>query len=205
MKISEISSTRTFLQIPPSKDCIEPTKLFARSFAKEMQLENEIQQRISTSVNSMLEVLIKNAESDFRQDHLSDPLSMQMELDSNALTLSFKNSGRPLLFNGGNQQLRQLIPDYDSIIGLGDEFTYQNNGREGQSFSFSFSLKNEFAKQVKRPSSEKKVVDEVIIRPLEAGEEVALSRLFHKVYGYNYIHDYVYFPENSRLLYKNKQ
>lgn len=84
--------------------------------------------------------------------------------------------------------------------------SFENLGRKGQKFSFQISRERSRAKQPELKSLDAPAPilgEDFIIRPIKNGDFPALSRLFYRVYGYNYINEVVYSPEKLSALQRN--
>ncbi|MEK9144717.1 MAG: hypothetical protein AAB339_03805, partial [Elusimicrobiota bacterium] len=87
-----------------------------------------------------------------------------------------------------------------------DSLSLENSGRKGQVLVLTMRLdmgSRQTAPTDAAPAKGRRPIPEgeaMALRMLAPGEEGSLSRLFHLVYGYDYINEIVYYPEKLKAL-----
>lgn len=113
------------------------------------------------------------------------------------------NQSRPVFATGDwshTKVERYCRKRLQEVASWADDVAFENLGRAGQELSLNYELK-ETPQDKDRALTPDMIPDEAAsIRPLNPGEEPELTRLFHAVYGYDYVNDAVYFPEKIRAM-----
>ncbi|MBI4802161.1 MAG: hypothetical protein HY796_06520 [Elusimicrobia bacterium] len=185
------------IKIPFAGQFIGPTVGFILACARELHAEERKIELIKRSAEFIISLLVrKNSPGD---DGIL--LSVDVSEADGKLAVKFLNRGIPVFLSAvsDRESDRAFISDfYEAAKGM-DNILVDNLGRHGQRITLETALGGAAAAGPgpdARPGGKIHVKDEDIeIRPLKAGsEEQSLSRLFHSVYGYNYINEFVYYP-----------
>ncbi len=185
------------LAISGNAGFLEPATSFVLSYLNHFGLNSENLYHFKTAFHSALSLILKS--------NVNEGLEIFCFEDQGKLAVEIFNHGTPFLVRVPDQS------NVDSLSGfLGhsrnlDKVSVENLGRGGQKIVLETRLDRDALKKSSGipcvPDKTAAIIDEEItIRGLQYGEEAALSRLFYKVYGYNYINEYVYFPEKIKRM-----
>ncbi|MCC7440779.1 MAG: hypothetical protein IT285_04040 [Bdellovibrionales bacterium] len=186
------------LEIPIQAGFIKPAVDFVLSYAAQLGLTEERRRSLRFAVgDAMAVVLERNVES----PGVGGSVAIQVFRGEKGLGIRILNRGVPVFEDEAAARLERLRlqgasgPKVDGIV-------IENLGRDGQSLTLEVKLgipQGEVLKTGTRPVVQV-AGKELVIRALRPEEAPALSRLFHSVYGYDYIGDYVYYPERLRAM-----
>jgi len=176
------------LSIPATAALKNPTIAFFYSYAKRCGLSNEKNKILNKSLELLLNIIIGKNQAQVYEDSIDIDIYHSDE----KVTVKLVNKGEPIFLELDSNKLSKISEGVDG-------FLYENNGRNGQSIFLEMNLlkKKDFNK-IEKPAGQILNGDEFEIRSLLPGEEGKLSRLFFQVYGYNYINDYVYYPNKLK-------
>lgn len=180
----------TLLEVPFGPDFVEPTLNFLCSYAGKLGVTSE-RQGFLRLASELAFGMIADQNRDAAN---SDRIAVEVFEEEGKLIVEVLNRGVPIFLEQQNGHAAQF---FDVAKHL-DQVSLENRGRDGQSFILGMRL----GEQAARRSIESAKLDdsfdvqsEIEIRELLPGEEAKLSQLFFHVYGYNYISEYVYYPE----------
>lgn len=195
------------IEIPFSKRFIAPAVGFILSYARELKAGEGKLDLIKRSAEFVISLLVEKNPAGDEGSRLSIDVS---EADGK-MAVKFLNRGIPVFLSAvsDRESDRAFVSDfYEAASGM-DNIQVDNLGRHGQKITLETALGAKAApgrgpdarpdegwSEATQNSDQIRVKDEDIeIRLLKAGsEEHKLSRLFHSVYGYNYINEFVYYP-----------
>lgn len=162
------------LSLAPEPGAVGPSLDFVERYAEAHGVGAGVLPGLRRDLSRVLGRVVARNKGELR------PAEVTLRLTPEAETLSLElvSRGRPLD--------RAELPDGVS---------FRNLGRGGQSVVFEIPAAS--GRDVgAEPAPVEGAAPE--LRELRAGEEGALSELFYRVYGYRYINEYVYFPEQLR-------
>lgn len=183
------------IEIPPAIGFVPPALSFIEKYAEELGMEDGRRTSLMKASGQAIEMVVQSS------SNTSDRNKVAIDVfeKEGILHVEVLNRGVPLLMGG--------TPFREAWEGV-DRVSIENLGRHGQSVVLSVSL----GKKALRQSLGSTVLSqslglsgEVAVRELEAGEEEALSQLFYFVYGYDYIHEFVYYPDKIRKMLEEKK
>lgn len=192
-------STRHFasLTFSLSVETCDTTKSFVHTFLQKFTADESLIRRVDHAVGVIYDVFVENNKG-FKR-----PNDMQLEIErfDDHVEIKFINKGMPV-YHGGQWNFTpsdkfnnsRFIELQKSV----DDYETENLGRVGQCLKVQFKLSE--AKKIARPLHGLRISEDrkISIRNLKPGEEPELSRLFFRVYGYNYINEMVYYPGRLR-------
>lgn len=197
------------LEVPIEKQGLVTTIAFLDAWARQIELPNETVHNLELSITSTLELLVKK-NKDLRR---AGQIQIEFRQEFEKCEIDILNSGIPMFpsdfpseYQNGNES--EKFEDVKRARSY-TNFRFENRGRNGQRILIEVSnpggcreLPNSLtaSHDLNSNSIERHSSSETVIRPLRLGEEAALSRLFHRVYGYRYINDYIYYPEKIRQM-----
>ncbi len=188
--------------------CVDPIIAFVSEYAKQQDISAEIIAGISGALSQILNLLISAGDKEiFREEFV-----VRVYKEDGFFNIIFFNKGFPM-FVGQEWQTSNVDKTIQNGINLlssmFSSIDFQNMGREGQTLGLKVELnKDNQATAFSNQNGEHTLArgsGEVTYRDLEVGDETTLSRLFFAVYGYNYINDYVYFPQKIREMIQSKK
>jgi hypothetical protein len=191
MKVPETQRNR--LEIPPVEFCLDPASDFVASFAAGLGMGDERRAAIRNAARSAMKlVLDKNqgarSEERIGVDVFESEGKLHVEVLNRGVPIFLEGS---MLSGGGVTELAQGL----------ERFSIENLGRNGQAVKLAIRLGEEASRRALPKAAEADgpiATEGMVIRDLEVGEEAKLSQLFYQVYGYDYINDFVYYPEQIR-------
>lgn len=184
------------MDIPSSPAFLRPAVDFILSSAEEMGLQSHRSTRLRSLTHTTLATLFeRNRSAAFEQG-----IHIDISEEEHELVVAVTNRGLPVLDHNS--------PIHDAVRAaqpLADRATIENLGRGGQRFVFRYQLYPPIRvidKGARHPVLPFVTTadDHIRIRELHRGEEESLTELFFNVYEYNYINDYVYYPEKIRAM-----
>ena len=192
-----MTSAPAKIEIPPQRAFLEPTVGFVLAFAARFARGESEQAELKTAVTAVLEMFIEN------NARGGEPVAVEVGESAGKLRVSIINHGAPILLKGGRGGIHaRHYAKFHEASQHADSVTFENSGRQGQAVVLEARLGPEASAQSLKAEAPRLPVipeDEVItVRGLAAGEEDALSRLFYLVYGYDYINEFVYYPEKIK-------
>ncbi|MDD5628871.1 MAG: hypothetical protein PHU21_07395 [Elusimicrobia bacterium] len=186
------------LEIPPQPAFLEPTVGFVLAFAARFARGESEQSELKTAVSAVLEMVIDNNAGG------GVPVAVEVGETAGKLRVSVINHGAPILLRGGRTGIHSRhYAKFHEASRHADSVTFENSGRQGQAVVLELRLGAVAAAMslLAKPAPQAPAIpeDEVItVRGLAPGEEDALSRLFYLVYGYDYVNEFVYYPEKIK-------
>lgn len=190
-----MSLKRAHLEIPPSGSFLEPATAFVLSYASRLGTKEETLGRLRAAFEAALSLILDH--------HTSGGSESSVALEAfeaeGELVVEMFHRGVPILFHNGSQNpsvfrlFREASRNVDGLF-------IENCGRQGQKFVLKMKL-GPGAIEISLGSfngfqrASIPIDGKISMRLLQSGEEAALSRLFYFVYGYNYINEFVYYPE----------
>ncbi len=186
MKSQEFNSIKSHVQIsiPPEESISAPIESFLSSYIDVYPIKNKSQ--FLFAAKAILHV-INESHSGYLQ---KSSVHFKIKKAEDQLILEIHNKGCPVFF--------EKITDWENIKTNVEDIYYENLGREGQVVSIVSRLMSQTTKcnlskiNFSFPNYK---INEIAIRPLKVGEGNRLTQLFYDVYQYNYINEFVYFPE----------
>ncbi len=195
--MSHLNTTK--LSLPVSPQALGPAAEFVTESARRYGIKKESLPLVKEHI---AEILNKVGEK-IKKCRFEDHLKIETFCEDQNFVIHIKNLGTPL-FTHEVLSLSKFMVTTDRLEFIKAPFEFKNQGREGQIFTFKFPLENQDSvlceEKVQKSFKEK----EAEIRKITGGEEEALTSLFHSVYGYDYIHEWVYFPEAFKAKIENK-
>ena len=189
------------IQIPPQEAFVEPTVSFALSFANRLGITSVKQDILQKAFRESLKMVIDR----HLQGNSSESLNVEFSQDQDRLVTSVHNRGLPMFLDQDDVQITRF---HEANRGV-DNISVENLGRNGQivRLFLNLSLKDRLKRSNDSQIQTKLEVaaEDIQIRQLRADEADDLSRLFYFVYGYNYINDYVYYPEKLKAMIESGQ
>ncbi len=186
-------SQRNRLEFPPAEACLGPASEFVAAFAAGLGMEEPGRTAIrNASRQAMKMVLDKNAGG-----RSEERIGVDVFESEGKLHVEVLNRGVPIFLEGPALHGGSVT---EAAQGL-ERFSIENLGRHGQAVKLTMRLGEEASR---RGMGATPVVvgpietEGMVIRELEVGEESKLSQLFYQVYGYDYINEFVYYPEQIR-------
>ena len=185
---------RSSLELPASLDFLEPAAMFIAKYMSQLGMEEDRMTPLLEASRRAMTLVIKN--------------NSQNPLESNRVGIDvFSDDGR-----GYVEVLNRGVPifiDHDQFGETAtalDQFSVENLGRQGQTVVLGMGLGekahrksyNDVGKRTNLLSEAD--LEKTQIRRLLPGEAKSLSELFYYVYGYNYIQDFVYYPEKIEAM-----
>ena len=183
---------RANLRVPPIDDFLEPASAFVLAYARRLEMPPEGQERLKAALDAAL-ALVQDC---YVQGRTDEPMSVRVRESEGRLAVGILNRGAPILLqDAGDDTLVSRFRDAAKGV---ERMSVENIGRRGQVVRLEVKV-GRLAPAVTEglPAGKVEVseADALTLRLLERGEESALSRLFYFVYGYDYIHETVYYPE----------
>ncbi len=162
------------LSLAPEAGAVGPSLDFVERYAEAHGAAAGALPGLRLDLSRVLESVVAKNVGELR----SAELTLRLTSENEALLLELVSRGCPLD--------RAELPDGVS---------FRNLGRGGQGITFEIP-----ATQVGDSGSTSAPAESAgyETRELRAGEEGALAELFYRVYGYRYINEFVYFPEQLR-------
>jgi hypothetical protein len=195
-----MTSAPAKIEIPPQRAFLEPTVGFVLAFAARFARGESEQAELKTAVTAVLEMFIEN------NARGGEPVAVEVGESAGKLRVSIINHGAPILLKGGRGGIHaRHYAKFHEASKHADSLTFENSGRRGQVVTLEIRLGAVAAAMslLAKPAPQIPAIpeDEVItVRALAPGEEDALSRLFYLVYGYDYINEFVYYPEKIKAM-----
>jgi hypothetical protein len=194
------------LQVPSEMQSIGPVQDFIDSYALTLKVPEDKRQRVLEGAKKLLESMIRNNE------YYTFRVSLKIKISClpQVMVIEILNHGFPIFYDSINQQLHIGHNHDQELKGMGtyfDDFVWENLGRKGQCIRLMIDLDTPAINKATLQSMAKAANDDskIEIRAIRIGEEAELTRLFCSVYGYNYINEYVYYPEKLRELIETKK
>lgn len=198
LAVANASPGAARLRLPPRTVFLEPAVEFVSAYARQLQMPPAELERLGASVRSALSTVLAASGAGTAFD---EAVSVAVSESGGRLAVEMLNRGLPL--TGGFEAA--LGEPACAAQTRCPEVAVENFGRRGQRVTLRFPLKSAGAagpaaepgvpKTEAPPSGGRQAADNIEIRLLAPGEEAELSRLFYRVYGYDYINEYVYYPE----------
>jgi hypothetical protein len=189
--MNENAPHSSLMEIPYGSAFVEPTLDFVCSYAQSLGVTEERRQELRAASRyafSMIENQNREGASSLGR------IGVEVRERDGKLIVEVVNRGVPIFLekqNGSGARFFEVTKNLDQV-------SLENRGREGQSFVFGMRLGEHAA----RRSIEAEGLDdtleecpEIVVQELQPGEDSKLSQLFFHVYGYDYIHEYIYYPE----------
>ena len=192
---------RSRLEIPPEELYLHPTLDFISAFAANLGMHADRLQHLRKASQIAIETVIRSNQNG-GEGHSIGAEAQKVVVDTfeaqGRVYVEVLNRGVPIFLDPmTNPELDQGF--YASAHHL-DKLSIENLGRLGQTVVMAMGLGSEAAKRVldltgTEPTSPVSVSEEIVLRAMRPDEGAALSQLFYSVYGYNYINEFIYYPE----------
>lgn len=181
------------LRIIPSPTAIDVIVTLIHRYLEDRCTSANVLAGLSLSLNRISPHLVE-------QEQAAGPIEFRMYLEPAKARLEIKNFGFPLFMDpeATTAKDRMVAEALQAAKRDTPEMEWENLGSGGQTLRFTLPLKP-LPSKPSQPLAQEDDSD-VEIRKLKAGEEAELSRLFHAVYGYNYINSDVYYPRRLRAM-----
>ncbi|MBI4387235.1 MAG: hypothetical protein HY551_07620 [Elusimicrobia bacterium] len=203
MRLSDpLNGLAARLEIAPRKILLDPAVDFVLSFAQEFARAPGDQADLKTAVSAALTMVFENNAGGKSEE----PIALEISERQGKLLIGIWNRGVPILLNGGRRSGLNsgYFAKFCEASKHADRVSVENFGRRGQKVVLEIRLgAGAAARSLPADPSIMTVVpqeEKITLRPLSSGEEDALSRLFHTVYGYRYINEVVYYPDKLRAM-----
>lgn len=179
------------LEIPPISHFLEPALQFAHTYAKKLNLPDSKQIPLRDSLEAALLLLMETnalGNSEF-------PIRIEFDESHGKLVVSILNRGVPVFAAPPESITRRFHEAAQKL----ERFSIDNLGRNGQQIQLELALLSPEKEDVQPIHRTSLLTDqEIVIRTLKTEEAHLLSELFYFVYGYSYINEFVYYPEQIR-------
>jgi hypothetical protein len=195
----ESHSNPVTLEIPPAKDCVNPALEFIDCYAAGLGVQTERRSHLKKASQIALSTVIKNNAGEGE-----NRIGISLFESQGNLYVKVLNRGVPIFLNSNGTG----AAFHDAAQHL-DKLTIENEGRHGQSVVMGMRLGEEAVKKVMEELDDKTASgvfkeEDIVVREMLPGEEVELSKLFYFVYGYDYINEFIYYPEKLRKMLDDK-
>ena len=210
------------LEIPTSRRFLSSALAFVESYARSLGLSTDSETHLVLAVHTALKLIIERNEQAMSA-HFEQPIVLEIGVRENRVSVSILNRGVPLfpenrisgltsgsrpgqleLLGSANLNVGSVVDRLQKAMKQIEFVSLENLGRLGQRIFLEMPLQSVAQQRPKNLLSED-FEPNIEIRPLRDGEEAALSELFYFVYGYNYINEFVYFPEKIRKMREHGQ
>ncbi|MBI3534198.1 MAG: hypothetical protein HY072_01750 [Deltaproteobacteria bacterium] len=185
---------KTELVLPSWSYSVEPATNFLFESLSSMNLQKaegvaNLQKAEGVALKRTLASVLELVRGQTKKCRFEDHFSVKTSFSETHYNICIKNHGVPLLIE--KQVLQEtLLPKKVNL-------EFRNLGREGQ----EILIKVPINMQLKVESGETtliKIEENFTVRKLLVSEVEMCSLLFHSVYGYDYIHEWVYYPEKIK-------
>ncbi|MDA9951117.1 hypothetical protein N9D31_00955 [Oligoflexaceae bacterium] len=183
-----------------TEETCQSTRNLVSDFVSRFSKSEKFIERADLAFATVFEMFIQNNKG----FEVPSEIGFDVGIEDGKLKFNFINKGMPV-YHGDEWSLSKTDQinnsQFKKLVKLVDEHDTQNMGRTGQCLTLSFDIESEKdrAPAFYQPdTSDEEASFE--IRQLKDGEEPELSRLFFKVYGYNYINETVYYPSRVKEL-----
>ncbi len=189
------------VEFPALPPFIEATIDFVTGFARENGMAVESLETLSKGVRGAIS-LIQGVQGRGRP---APTIRVTVSESGGRLTVELLNRGVPI-HQRGTSILDEALGRFSVSPDDFESIRVDNLGRAGQVISLGIllgqsAIPSSVTDGASCPRETLELAEEQVrIRELEEGEEGALSRLFYAVYGYNYINEFIYYPEKIRAL-----
>ncbi len=189
-------SDKAVLEFPASLLHVGPVLGYLDAFSTQFGIESDRRVQLRAATSRALDLVVKNNEHLFPKPSVSVGFSenngeLLIEVLNHGVPINVNRNGQSAIFHGLTQGLDRVL--------------LENQGRQGQSIILGMKLGEAAARKslegnvrVAEPFDPETV--EIKIRRLTKGDASAIAELFFYVYGYDYIHDFVYYPEKLENL-----
>ena len=186
---------RAGLRIPLADDFLEATADFVLSYARTLEMTAAGQERLRAALGAALRL----TRECYEQGRSDEPASIRVRESGGRLIVDILNRGAPVLLQDDGQDTE--VSRFREAAKHVDAMSVENLGRRGQVVRLEMKVGRPSGSGIESLPLEGSGVPEdetLTLRLLRAGEESALSRLFYFVYGYDYIHESVYYPDRIK-------
>ena len=180
------------LEVPPRIAFVDLVTDFVRTSTNTFRLGDTKEAALTRSARTAIEAVIREAGN--RRDPAT--LSIKVQPWPTRVCVAIHNRGTPVFVRDEDLEHARTHLLQHGI----DDVELQNLGRDGQLITLSALRELDVPRSLRDVSLLQLPDSDIEIRPLGPGEEYELSRLFHSVYGYDYINEFVYFPEKLRSM-----
>ncbi len=170
---------------------VGPVLGFLDAFSSQLGVEEARRTLLHEATSQALALVVKNNESLLP----SPSVSVEISETNGELLVEVLNRGVPINVNHNGQGalFHQLTQQLDRVV-------LENQGRQGQAIVLGMKLGGGAArKSLERSVHPNEAFDPqttaIEIRRLCKADAARVSELFFYVYGYDYIHEFVYYPE----------
>ncbi len=174
----------TRVEMPPRPFYVGPSLDYVGSLARGFGMQEDRWLKMREAARAGLQGILERSTD-------AEPIGLEVFEEEGHLVVEVENRGAPVFLDG------QLAP-----LEL-DRVQLENRGRGGQTLHLAMRLGGEAVRRgivesgaVARQDAEATPV----LRELRADETGELSRLFYSVYRYDYINEFVYYPEKVRAM-----
>jgi hypothetical protein len=170
------------IKVPPNLTYLKPTKKFISSYAKSLLVPRVDYKKLLKQTDKAFKKIIENnIENNFQED-----IQISLLENKDEIQVEILNKGLP------------LFSDQDFLI--------QNQGRRGQKVILKASRKSILESEVVEEKPAPITISETPeIRLLNLNESSLVTQLFCKVYGYDYVNEFIYYPEQIEEKYRKKE
>lgn len=177
----KIFQAKLNLAIDPSQSPVMDG--FVSGFLNQPEFAEANHNYLKTVLDKLWGSILSNNLDAYTREDLQLTLSSSHVNGALLIQADLNNGGRPIIFE-------DLDDDFLSE-GQQEGFSVSQKIDRGQHISLKLESDQPVPKVLEAQPSIFEA-GELVIRPLEDGEEVEVARLFFDVYGYSYIHSYVY-------------
>lgn len=192
---------KAVLEFPASLLHVGPVLGYLDAFSDQLGIESERRLKLKSATSRALDLVVKSNE------HLSPRPNVSVDIsESNGeLQVGVHNYGVPINVNKNGQSavFHGLTQDLDRVV-------VENQGRGGQAILLGMKLGEAAARKslegnVRAAEPFDPETVEIQIRRLTRADANAIAELFFYVYGYDYIHEFVYYPEKLENLIESEE
>jgi len=186
-------------EIPAQRPFLLGVSAFIREFSRQRGYSEANAEIFASSINALTDFFLQNR----RIDHEIPPFLIEIAEGSGKISLKIHYRGIPLSAEYARNLenfLEKHAVSAKSIAKI--DFSYQ--GREGQSVRIEFNSGETSIGKLSDSetliSHEVQIFDSFEIVKLEENDAAEISRLFYRVYTYDYIQEFVYFPHELQKM-----
>lgn len=188
------------LDIPPTEQMLEPALCFVEAYAEKLGIDRDRRWKLRDALSMAFSLVVRNSHS---SSGAAKPVVIEVGEREDQLVVEVLNAGVPLKITGGT--CPDAAQEFHQAARHLDRLSIDNLGRRGQAVVLGIRLGEAAARKALAGSlgahTEIEATDaDITIRRMEASEAPLFSQLFYYVYGYDYIHEFVYYPDKVRQM-----
>ena len=192
------------IEIPPKAEYSGPVVDFVLSYAARISGGSNKAERLRAALVPALGMVVDVNAAGASEEKVA----LEVGESGGKLQVAIINRGSPILLRGGREGIHgAYFAKFQEASKHADSLSLENSGRKGQVLVLTMRLdmgSRQAALADAAPAKGRRTSipegETMTLRMLEQGEEGSLCRLFHLVYGYDYINEIVYYPEKLKAL-----